>query len=406
MTFDIDAIRAEFPILKQTVFGKPLIYFDNAATTQKPECVISSIVDSYRTTNANVHRGVHFLSQRATAAHEEARQVVSKFLNAESTDEIIFTRGTTEGINLVASCVSQLCREGDEIIISAMEHHSNIVPWQIWAERLGLKIRVIPIDENGDLRIDEYKKLLSDRTKIVAVSHISNVLGTQNDVSEIARLAHEYGAAVLIDGAQAVAHTAVDVRSIDADFYVFSGHKIYAPTGIGVLYGKREWLDRLPPYHGGGEMIERVTFEKTTYNTLPYKFEAGTPDYIGSVALARALEFVQNIGLNKIKLYEDGLLQYAIDKVKDMDGIILYGKSKTKTGVMSFNFAGIHNMDIGTLLDKTGVAIRTGHHCAEPLVDSFGVAGVARASFALYNTKEEIDIFVEKLQKVISILKG
>lgn len=403
---DIQKIRNDFPLLGEKVFGNPLVYLDNAATTQKPACVIDKISELYRTQNANVHRGVHLLSQKATAAHEEARGVVAQFLNAESTDEIIFTRGTTESINLVAACFSELCSAGDEIIVSAMEHHSNIVPWQIWVERKGLKLRVIPIDENGDLIIDEYKKLLNPKTKMVALTHISNVLGTINDVKEVARLAHEVGSAVLIDGAQAVAHTSVDVRDIDADFYVFSGHKIYAPTGIGVLYGKREWLDRLPPYHGGGEMIEHVTFEKTTYNTLPYKFEAGTPDFINSVGLAEALKYLQNLVLDSVKKYEDELLEYATAKLNAIDGAIIYGKSRNKSGALAFNFEGVHNMDIGTLLDKTGVAIRTGHHCAEPLINSFGVPGVARASFAVYNTREEIDYFIEKLEKVLKILRG
>ena len=402
---NIQTIRQNFPILTQKIFGKPLIYLDNAATTQKPLCVIDCISDLYKTQNANIHRGVHYLSQKATEAHEKSRKSVADFINANSKDEIVFTRGTTESINLVASSLSQLCKKGDEIIISAMEHHSNIVPWQMAAERNELKIRVIPIDSEGNLLYDEYEKMLSAKTKIVAITHISNVLGTINDVKKITQMAHKYGAIVLIDGAQAVAHLKVDVQDIGADFYAFSGHKIYAPTGIGVLYGKYELLNKLPPYQGGGEMIENVSFERTTYNVLPYKFEAGTPDFISSVALETAINYLQNLNFEEIIKYEDQLLDYATQKILEITNLKIYGTAKAKSSVISFNIDGIHHFDLGTLLDKTGVAIRTGHHCAQPLVELFGVSGMARASFAFYNTFEEIDVFIENLKKCIGILK-
>lgn len=406
MTIDINKIRDDFPILRQQVFGSPLIYFDNAATTQKPSNVIDCISTLYRTQNANIHRGVHHLSQAATEAHEQARQTIAKFVNASSSDEIIFTRGTTESINLVAASMAQLCRKGGEIIISTMEHHSNIVPWQMVAERHGLSLKVIPIDEAGNLLYDEYEKMFTERTAMVAVVHVSNVLGTINDAKRLTAVAHRHNVPILIDGAQAVAHMRVDVSDIDADFYAFSGHKVYAPTGIGVLYGKRQWLDRLPPYQGGGEMIERVTFERTDYNTLPYKFEAGTPDFISSVAFARALDYLEENGFDELIRYEDELLRYATDRLSaEIPGLRIYGTAARKSGVIAFNVAGIHHFDLGTLLDKTGIAIRTGHHCAQPLVESFGVTGMARASFAFYNTVGEIDTFIEKLKKCINILR-
>jgi cysteine desulfurase/selenocysteine lyase len=402
----ITDFRNDFPILQQSVYGKNLIYFDNAATTQKPIAVINKIAELYKTQNANIHRGVHYLSQKATEAHEGARAVIAKFINAPSKDEVIFTRGTTESINLAASCFARLCKQKDEIIISQMEHHSNIVPWQMAAEQYGLKINVLPIDSEGNLLLNEYEKLFNERTKIVAVTHISNVLGTINPIKKIVQIAHNHGVAVLIDGAQAVAHTKVDVQAADADFYAFSGHKIYAPTGIGVLYGKREWLEKMPPYQGGGEMIKNVSFEKTTYNDLPYKFEAGTPDFISSVALETAIKYIKYVGFDEIIAYENELLHYATEKMQEIDDMIIYGQAKEKGCVISFNIKGIHHFDLGTLLDKTGIAIRTGHHCAEPLVTSYGVGGMARASFAFYNTKAEIDIFIQNLKKCIKILKG
>jgi cysteine desulfurase/selenocysteine lyase len=402
----ITDFRNDFPILQQCVYGKPLIYFDNAATTQKPIAVINKITELYKTQNANIHRGVHYLSQKATEAHEGARAVIAKFINAHSKDEVIFTRGTTESINLTASCFAKLCKQGDEIIISQMEHHSNIVPWQMVAEQYDLKINVLHIDSEGNLPLYEYEKLFNQRTKIVAVTHISNVLGTINPIKKMVQIAHNHGVAVVVDGAQAVAHTKVDVQALDADFYAFSGHKIYAPTGIGVLYAKREWLDKMPPYQGGGEMIRNVSFEKTTYNDLPYKFEAGTPDFISSVALQTAIEYIKYVGFDEIITYENELLLYATEKMKQINDMIIYGCAKDKSSVISFNIKGIHHLDLGTLLDKTGIAIRTGHHCAEPLVLSYGVGGMARASFAFYNTKAEIDVFIENLKKCIKILKG
>ncbi len=400
----IEKIRSDFPLLQRNVYGRELVYFDNAATTQKPESVLRTIDEGYRFRNANIHRGVHLLSQEATEAHEEARRTVATFLNAASADEIIFTRGTTESINLVAySFGERFCSAGDEILITQMEHHSNIVPWQMLAERRQLRLRVIPMNEKGEIRLDEFQKLLSPRTRLVAVTHVSNVLGTINPVAEMASMAHAVGAKVLVDGAQAVAHFAVDVRAIDADFYAFSGHKIYAPTGIGVLYGKRELLNEMPPYQGGGEMIKKVTFEKTTFNDLPYKFEAGTPDFIGSTALAEALSYVQRVGWTTIVSHEDDLLQYATERLlTEIDGVRIYGTSEQKSGVLSFLVRDIHPYDLGMMLDKLGIAVRTGHHCAEPLIDSLGIAGTVRASFAMYNTREEVDIFIEALKRVIA----
>ena len=403
---DIESIRKEFPILAREVHGKPLVYFDNGATTQKPQCVLDRIMRSYTLENSNIHRGVHYLSGVATEAHESARQRVADFIGAHSKDEILFTRGTTESINLVARTLAdQICHEGDEIVITTMEHHSNIVPWQMACERTGAVLRIAPINEHGELILSEFEALLSERTKIVSVAHVSNVLGTVNPVAEIIRIAHKYGAKVLIDGAQAIAHILVNVVELDADFYAFSGHKVYAPNGIGVLYGKREILDAMPPFMGGGEMIETVRFEKTTYNKLPYKYEAGTPDYVGSCALATALDYISAIGMKEIAEYEHELLAYATEKIKEIDGVRIIGEAKEKSGVLSFVVEGVHPYDIGMMLDKLGIAIRTGHHCAEPLVDWFGIPGTARASFAFYNTKEEIDYFISSLKRVLMILK-
>ena len=403
---DIESIRKEFPILAREVHGKPLVYFDNGATTQKPQCVLDRIMRSYTLENSNIHRGVHYLSGVATEAHEAARQRVADFIGARSKDEILFTRGTTESVNLVARTLAdQICHEGDEIVVTTMEHHSNIVPWQMACERTGAVLRVAPINGHGELILSEFEALLSERTKIVSVAHVSNVLGTVNPVAEIIRIAHKYGAKVLIDGAQAIAHIPVNVVELDADFYAFSGHKVYAPNGIGVLYGKREILDAMPPFMGGGEMIETVRFEKTTYNKLPYKYEAGTPDYVGSCALATALDYISAIGMKEIAEYEHKLLAYATEKIKDIDGVRIIGEAKEKSGVLSFVVEGVHPYDIGMMLDKLGIAIRTGHHCAEPLVDWYGIPGTARASFAFYNTKAEIDYFISSLKRVLMILK-
>ena len=403
---DIESIRKEFPILAREVHGKPLVYFDNGATTQKPQCVLDRIMRSYTLENSNIHRGVHYLSGVATEAHEAARQRVADFIGARSKDEILFTRGTTESINLVARTLAdQICHEGDEIVVTTMEHHSNIVPWQMACERTGAVLRVAPINEHGELIIDEFKALLNNRTKIVSIAHVSNVLGTVNPIADIIRLAHEVSAKVLIDGAQAIAHIPVNVVDLDADFYAFSGHKVYAPNGIGVLYGKRELLDSMPPFMGGGEMIETVRFEKTTYNKLPYKYEAGTPDYVGSCALATALDYISAIGMKEIADYEHELLSYATEKIKEIEGIRIIGEAKDKSGVLSFVVDGVHPYDIGMMLDKLGIAIRTGHHCAEPLVDWFGIPGTARASFAFYNTKAEIDYFISSLKRVLMILR-
>ena len=403
---DIESIRKEFPILAREVHGKPLVYFDNGATTQKPQCVLDRIMRSYTLENSNIHRGVHYLSGVATEAHEAARQRVADFIGAHSKDEILFTRGTTESINLVARTLAdQICHEGDEIVVTTMEHHSNIVPWQMACERTGAVLRVAPINEHGELILSEFEALLNERTKIVSVAHVSNVLGTVNPVAEIIRIAHKYGAKVLIDGAQAIAHIPVNVVELDADFYAFSGHKVYAPNGIGVLYGKREILDAMPPFMGGGEMIETVRFEKTTYNKLPYKYEAGTPDYVGSCALATALDYISAIGMKEIADYEHELLAYATEKIKKIEGIRIIGEAKEKSGVLSFVVDGVHPYDIGMMLDKLGIAIRTGHHCAEPLVDWYGIPGTARASFAFYNTKAEIDYFISSLKRVLMILK-
>lgn len=399
--YDIQKIREDFPILSRTVYGEPLIYLDNGATTQKPRCVVESITDEYYSVNSNVHRGVHFLSQQATNLHEASRETVRKFINARSTSEIIFTRGTTESINLVASSFtdSQM-QEGDEVIVSVMEHHSNIVSWQLQAARKGIKLKVIPMNDQGELLLDEYEKLFSPRTKLVSVAHVSNVLGTINPVKEITAIAHAHQVPVLIDGAQSIPHMKIDVQDIDADFYVFSGHKIYAPTGIGVLYGKENWLDKLPPYQGGGEMIQNVSFEKTTFNELPFKFEAGTPDYIGTTALAKALDYVSAIGMDNIAAHEHELTIYAMQRLKEIPGMRIFGEAKHKGGVISFLVGDIHHFDMGTLLDRLGIAVRTGHHCAEPLMHRLGIEGTVRASLGLYNTKEEIDALVAGIERV------
>ena len=391
------SIRNDFPILQREVYGKPLVYLDNAATTQKPRCVVDRITEEYYSVNANIHRGVHFLSQQATEAHEAARETVRAFLNARSSAEILFTRGTTEAINLVASSFSRaFVKPGDEVIVSVMEHHANIVPWQL----NGLKIKVIPFNECGELDLEAFSRLFSDRTKLVAVTQMSNVLGVINPVEEIVRIAHQHGIPVLIDGAQAVAHQPIDVQALDADFYAFSGHKVYGPTGIGILYGKAEWLDRLPPYQGGGEMIQNVTFEHTTFNELPYKFEAGTPDYIGSTALAEVLRYIQAIGLTEIAAHEYELLCYATDRLDEIEGMRIFGRTEHKNSVVSFLVGNIHHYDMGMLLDRLGIAVRTGHHCAQPLMHALGIEGTVRASFALYNTKEEVDVLVEGIQRI------
>lgn len=399
--YDIQKIREDFPILQREVYGKPLIYLDNGATTQKPRCVVDAITEEYYSVNANVHRGVHFLSQQATELHEASRETVRKFLNAKSSNEIIFTRGTTESINLlVTSFGEEFMSEGDEVIISVMEHHSNIVPWQMLAARKGISIKVIPMNDKGELLQDEYAKLFSDRTKIVAVTHVSNVLGTVNPIKEMIAVAHAHGVPVMVDGAQSVPHMKVDVRDLDADFYAFSGHKIYGPTGVGVLYGKEEWLDKLPPYQGGGEMIQMVSFEKTVFNELPFKFEAGTPDYIGTTALARALDYVSAIGMDHINAHERELTAYAMQQLKRIPDMRIFGETENKDAVISFLVGNIHHLDMGTLLDRLGIAVRTGHHCAQPLMQRLGIEGTVRASFALYNTKEEVDALVAGIERV------
>ena len=402
--YDISKIREDFPILSRTVYGKPLVYLDNGATTQKPRCVVESITDEYYSVNANVHRGVHFLSQQATNLHEASRETVRKFINARSTSEIVFTRGTTESINLVASTFadSQM-QAGDEVIVSVMEHHSNIVSWQLQAARKGIVLKVIPMNDRGELLLDEYEKLFSPRTRIVSVTHVSNVLGTVNPVDKLIEIAHARNVPVLIDGAQSIPHLPVDVQKLDADFYVFSGHKVYGPTGIGVLYGKETWLDKLPPYQGGGEMIKNVSFEKTTFNELPFKFEAGTPDYIGSTALAKALDYLSAIGMENIEAYEHELTSYAMERLKAIPGMRIFGEAEQKGAVISFLVGNIHHFDMGTLLDRLGIAVRTGHHCAEPLMHRLGIEGTVRASFALYNTKKEIDTLVAGIERVVKM---
>jgi cysteine desulfurase/selenocysteine lyase len=393
-------VRSDFPILSETIYGKPLIYLDNAATTQKPRCVVEKIVDGYYHRNANVHRGVHFLSQEATEAHEQARKTIRAFINASSSNEIIFTRGTTEAINLVAFSFGEtFCKKDDEILISAMEHHSNIVPWQMLCERKGCKLQVVSFNEKGELNIDELKSKINEKTKLIAVTHVSNAMGTINPIKEIIDIAHKHNVPVLIDGAQSIPHIKVDMQDLDADFYAFSAHKIYGPTGIGILYGKEKWLEKMVPYQGGGEMISKVTFEKTTYNTLPFKFEAGTPDFIGSTAFGEALKYVSNIGLGNIADYENELLQYATQQLSQIENIRFIGTAKHKSSVISFLVGNIHPYDMGSILDKLGIAVRTGHHCAEPVMDAFGIEGTVRASFAFYNTKTEIDELVKGVER-------
>ena len=399
--FDINTIRNDFPILGRKVYDRPLVYLDNAATTQKPRCVVEAITDEYYNVNANVHRGVHYLSQQATDLHEEAREKVRRFINARSTSEIIFTRGTTESLNLVASSFcDEFMQEGDEVIVSVMEHHSNIVPWQLQAAKKGISMRVIPMTDEGELRLDEYERLFTDRTKLVSVTHVSNVLGTVNPVDEIIRIAHSHGVPVMVDGAQSAPHFAVDVQAMDCDFFAFSGHKMYGPTGVGVLYGKEDWLDRLPPYQGGGEMIESVSFERTVFERLPFKFEAGTPDYVATNGLAKAIDYITALGMDNIRRHEHELTEYAMRRLAEVDGIRIFGTSARKDAVVSFLVGDIHHLDMGTLLDRLGIAVRTGHHCAQPLMQRLCIQGTVRASFALYNTKEEIDALVDGIKRV------
>ena len=404
MSFDVRAIRQDFPILQSQIYGHPLVYLDNGATTQKPRQVVEAMVQQYYTANANVHRGVHHLSVVATDMLELSRETVRRFINAESTQEIVFTRGTTEAINLVASSFCQQeMQAGDEVIISTMEHHSNIVPWQLQAERKGIVVKVIPMTDDGVLLMDAFKQLFTAKTKLVSVAHVSNVLGTINPVADIIRIAHEHGVPALVDGAQSVPHMPVDVQALDADFYCFSGHKVYGPTGIGVLYGKREWLDRLPPYQGGGEMIGTVSFDHTTFNHVPYKFEAGTPNYVGVTGLATAIDYVSSIGMKEIAAYEADLTQYALEQMSQIEGIRIFGPKEHRGSVISFLVGNIHHLDMGTLLDRLGLAVRTGHHCAEPLMHRLGIEGTLRASFGIYNTHEEVDKLVAGIRRVASM---
>ena len=402
--FDVQKVRADFPILSQKVNGKPLVYFDNGATSQKPQVVIDAISKYYSEINANIHRGVHTLSQLATDAYEVSRNTIKNHLNAKYNHEIIFTSGTTFGINLVANGFASLLKAGDEVMVSALEHHSNIVPWQFLCEKTGAKLVVIPMNEKGELIISEFDKLLSEKTKIVTVNHISNALGTVNPIEYIIKKAHGVGAAVLIDGAQATPHLRPNVQALDCDFYVFSGHKVCGPTGVGILYGKEEWLRKLPPYQGGGEMIAEVTFEKTTYADLPHKFEAGTPNIEGGIVLGTAIDYMNSIGFDNIAAYEQELLDYGTKRLQEIEGLTIYGTSENKASVISFNIEGIHPYDIGTIIDKLGIAVRTGHHCAQPIMNFFNIPGTIRASFAFYNTKEEIDIFVEAVKKAQMML--
>ena len=404
--FDVNDLRADFPILSREVYKQPLVYLDNAATTQKPLCVIDAMRDEYLNVNANVHRGIHYLSQQATQLHEGARETVRKFLNARSTTEIVFTRGTTESLNLVASCFGELSmREGDEVIISTMEHHSNIVPWQLLAQRNGIILKVIPMNDEGVLNMDAYEQLFSERTRIVSVTHVSNVLGTINPIHDIIRIAHDHNVPVVVDAAQSVPHFTVDVQELDCDFLAFSGHKVYGPTGIGVLYGKEKWLEKIPPYMGGGEMIASVSFDKTTFERPPLKFEAGTPDYVATTGLAKAIDYITAIGMDNIRKHEEELTRYAIKRLSLIEGMRIFGKPASLAdmrhdAVVSFQVGDIHHMDMGTLLDRLGIAIRTGHHCAQPLMERLGILGTCRASFALYNTKEEIDILAQGIERV------
>ena len=393
-------MRDDFPILSRTVYDRPLVYLDNAATTQKPLCVLDAMREEYLNVNANVHRGVHYLSQQATDLHEAARETVRRFINAAKTEEIVFTRGTTEAINLVASSMGELMKEGDEVIVSVMEHHSNIVPWQLLQTRKGIRLRVIPISDSGELLMDEYEQLFSDRTRLVSIAHVSNVLGTVNPVADIIRIAHEHGVPVLIDAAQSAPHFKVDVQALGCDFLAFSGHKMYGPTGIGVLYGREEWLDRLPPYQGGGEMIATVSFERTTFERPPLKFEAGTPDYIATHGLAVAIDYIEGIGLDRIAAHERDLTHYCMEQLRTIEGMRLIGEAAEKDAVVSFLVGDIHHLDMGTLLDRLGIAVRTGHHCAQPLMQRLGILGTVRASFALYNTREDVDALVAAIRRV------
>lgn len=401
--FDIAKIREEFPILDRKVGSRQLVYLDNTATSQTPDVVVDSIAEFYRTSKANVHRGVHTLSQEATDLQEATRRRIREYINAESIEEIIFTRGTTEAINLVASSYGQLIESGKEIVLTVMDHHANIVPWQLLAERQGLKIRVATINERGEIDLNQFRSLLNENTAIVAFTHVSNVLGTINPVKEMTRLAHEVGAKVLVDGAQASPHMHLDMQEIGADFYAFSAHKMYGPTGVGILYGRRELLEKMPPYQGGGEMIKHVSFEKTTFADLPFKFEAGTPDFVGIAAFAKALDFIDRLGIENIEAHELELLEYATQKLQEIPGLKIYGTAPHKSAVISFNVGDIHNYDLGFLLDKMGVAVRTGHHCAQPLMEHLGIPGTVRASFAVYNTREEVDLFIQALQRVVAM---
>jgi len=406
MIYNIDSIRKEFPALKQQVYGKQLVYFDNAATTLKPQCVIDEIKRYYEHENSNIHRGTHYLSQKATEAFEETRQYIARYLNAMHMHEIVFVRGATEGINLIAHSFSEaFLKEGDEIIISTLEHHSNIVPWQMVCEKRKTKLKIIPLLQDGSIDIEAYKNLFSEKSKLVAITHISNALGVITPLKELVKIAHQHNVPVMVDGAQGIVHTNIDVQELDCDFYCFSGHKIYGPMGIGVLYGKEKWLDTMPPYQGGGEMIKDVSFEKTTWNSLPFKFEAGTPNVSAVLGLRKAIEFVEQIGISQIEKYESNLLEYITDIVKSIEDITIYGTSAQKSGVLSFNIEGVHPYDIGVLLDKMGIAVRTGHHCAQPLMSYFSIPGTVRASFGMYNTIEEIDVFINGLRKSIQMLK-
>lgn len=399
--YDIQQVRADFPILSRQIYGRPLVYLDNGATTQKPLCVLDAMRDEYLNVNSNVHRGVHWMSQQATELHEEARETVRRFIHAANTTEIVFTRGTTEGINLVAATFAESqMQAGDEVIVSVMEHHSNIVPWQLQAAKRGIVIKVIPMNDKGELLIDEYERLFTDRTRMVSVCHVSNVLGTVNPVGRIIRIAHAHDVPVLVDGAQSAPHIPIDVQRMDCDFYAFSGHKMYGPTGVGVLYGKEAWLEKLPPYQGGGEMIENVSFERTTFERPPLKFEAGTPDYVATNGLAKAIAYMERLGVDNIARHEQDLTRYATQQLQQIDGLRIYGNAADKDAVISFLVGDIHHMDMGTLLDRLGIAVRTGHHCAQPLIDRLGILGTVRASFALYNTRDEVDALVDGIRRV------